>query len=456
METLLNETNQVAVIKNSIELLQTAPQILSANQTRKENAITVGKSILSVIEANGMDSATDARAEKYLANVTKAVSEMKDQRAGVTQIMDQLKKMYTEVENDLDTKKATTIPGQIQEHRNAYARQVAEEKERLRREAELKAQKAQDAVQIRTDAEIDTAAAFGDWLLQLKNKLVHAFNSITLDDFNERSEKLKSYTPAFGFRYFPHPGAGTKYHTREDIIAFYEAEYLDKQNDFRNTATAELTLLRDDLIEKLPSKKAELLEQKRLADEAEATRLKAAQEEAKRLAAIAKANAAEKERLEAEAAKAREEEAKRQAELKAEQDRLAAEQKIREEVEAARLVAEAEEAKRKAEQDAEIKRQGEQTMVMFEKEAAVADTEPAPEARQGYEIEVLHPVGYTQIFALWFENAGKDLPINKIGNTKLDQMKAWAEKEAQRKGTVIDSKFLKYNLIFKAVNRKSK
>ena len=110
----------------------------------------------------------------------------------------------------------------------------------------------------------------------------------------------------------------------------------------------------------------------------------------------------------------------------------------------------------KAQMEADIKKQGEETMVMFEQEAAMAEDTPSPEMRQGYEIEVLHPVGYTQIFALWFEKMGKDMPVDKLGNTKLEQMKAWAEKEAHKSGTRIDSKFLKYTETFKAVNRKAK
>ncbi len=37
----------------------------------------------------------------------------------------------------------------------------------------------------------------------------------------------------------------------------------------------------------------------------------------------------------------------------------------------------------------------------------------------------------------------------------MDQMKAWAEKHAQKTGTFIESKFLKYEESFKAVNRKT-
>ena len=138
------------------------------------------------------------------------------------------------------------------------------------------------------------------------------------------------------------------------------------------------------------------------------------------------------------------------------QEVAAEEKRKREAEESERLMRESEDQKRQAELDADIKKQGEQTMVMFEQEAAMADTAPAPETRQGYDIQVLHPVGYTQIFAFWFENEGKNLPVDKIGNTKLDQMKSWAEKHAQKVGAKIDSKFLKYEESFKAVNRKAK
>jgi hypothetical protein len=52
---------------------------------------------------------------------------MNESRSSVTQIMDSLKSMYTEVENVLDVKKAGTVPFKIQEHRNAFAKQQAEE-----------------------------------------------------------------------------------------------------------------------------------------------------------------------------------------------------------------------------------------------------------------------------------------------------------------------------------------
>jgi len=456
MSEVATNNNQVAVIENSIEVLKTGPQILANNQQRQQKALAVGRNILAAIQEKGMDAELDEKAKVYLIKVNDAVKEMKEQRAAVTQIMDELKKMYTVVENELDAKKPGTIPAQVQAARDAYAKQLAEEAERKRREAEREAAKKVEAVNIKTEMTTKYLGQYNEHLLKKKQGLVSAFNAITLDNYEEKAKALKELSFSFQFQHEGLYAVNVKYHTTEELKAISDAVILENREEIEANFHAEMNLLKDELIEKLPSKLEELREQRRLEIEAAEAKRKAEEEEAKRRAEIEKANEAERKRLEQEAAAARAAEEKRQAELKAEQERLAAERKKREEEEAARLAQEAAEAQRKAEEQAMIKKQGEETMVLFEKEAAIAETVQAPEARQGYEITVLHPVGYTQIFALWFEKVGKDLPVDKLGNTKLDQMKTWAEKEAHKSGTKIDSKFLQYKETFKAVNRKSK
>jgi hypothetical protein len=455
MET--TQTNQVAVIENSIEVLKTGPQILATNQQRAEKALAVGRNILSTIQETGMTPELDERAKNYLVNINKAGKEMKEERAAVTQIMDELKKMYTVVENDLDIKKAGTVPALIQEQRDAYARQIAEEAEARRRAAEIEAAKKNEAIEIASHAEKMLNEQFNEWLLGKKMAMTKFFNGLTLETFDEGEQRLTQAKIVVNWEPCQvHHLAFVRYHLAGETHAIEMAKYNELLPDFQNSAIAELTIHRDDIIEKLPSKKAELLEAKRLADEAYQAELKARQAEKERLEAIAKANEAEKKKLEAAAEQARKKEADEAAQRKAQQDAAEKEKADRESAESARLAEEAAEAKRKADMDADIKKQGEQTMVMFEKEAAVAESVDAPETKQGYEITVLHPVGFTQIFALWFEKVGKDLPVDKIGNTKLDQMKAWAEKEAHKAGMKIDSKFLQYNETYKAVNRKAK
>lgn len=453
----IEQNNQLEIIQNSIEILKTGPEILQANQIKKTKAIEVGNNILTAIEETGMNQELDERAMKYLTNVNTANTSMKESRAGVTQIMDRLKKMYTEVENELDPKKENTVPARIQVERDKYARQVAIAKEEKRRAAELVAAKSKEAIELKTAVEVQFSNFYNDFLLNKKQLLQHNFNAISLIDFDDKAAKLKDFKPVLNVELLNtfQVKIYSSIHSAGELTAFKTEVTEEKTAEYKNNYAAELSLLVDDLIEKLPSKKAELTEQKNLADEAAAEVKRQRIEKEKSDAAIALANAAQKKKLEATAEATRRENEKINAALNAQQEKAAAEKKEREDAEAARITFENEEAKRKADQEAEIKMQGEKTMVMFEQEAAIAEQEAGPEVRQGYDIIVLHPVGYTQIFALWFEQEGKNLGIDKIGNTKLDQMKAWCEKKALKDGTKIESKFLQYDESFKAVNRKA-
>lgn len=434
--------NQIDIINNSIELLKTGPEILQANQIRKAKAIQVGEKILSDIDEVGMTEDMDVRANNYLANVSRASTEMKESRAGVTQIMDQLKRMYTEVENDLDVKKPGTVANKIQLHRNQFAKYQADERERIKREAERVAAKAKEAIDIKYQMENNLNAQFADYLKQRGDKLQAGFNAITLENYEEKKVSLTDLSFSCNF---VHEGLYTSrfnYHNQDELIVFSDAVIMENLPGLEANFMAEMNSLKDDLVEKLPSKLAELKEQKRLADEAK---------EKQRLADEAAANAKSKAQKEAAAKAIEDAKLAKEAQEKAEAD-----QREREAKETADREAKAEEDRKAAALASDIKKQGEETMVMFDQEAANAEVKAAAEVRQGYEIEVLHPVGYTQIFALWFEMEGKNLPTDKIGNTKLDQMKTWAEKQAHKTGTKIESKFLKYEESYKAVNRKAK
>lgn len=455
----MENNNQVAVIENSIELLKKAPQILQANQIRKSKAIEVGNNILVQIDSEGMNTAIDERAMKYLANVNAASKDMKEQRAGVTQIMDQLKKMYTEVENELDIKKPGTIPAQIQEHRNKYATQLAQEAAEKKRQAELVAAKQKAYIEIVASIESQFAQFYGNLLLAKKTALHNSFNQISLSDFGDKSMKLKAFNPTLNpaaFYDFKPTGYYLQHHSQDEIQAIIDDVFDASIPAYIANYIAELMMVKDELIERLPSKLNELNEQKRLADERAAEAERQRIEKEKSDAAIAAANAEQRKILEAKAEADRLENERKNAELLEQQQKAAAEQADREAATAARIKEEAEENKRKADLDIEVKKQGEQTMVMFEQEAATAELNDGPATRQGVEITVLHPVGYTQIFALWFDAEGKNLPLDKLGNTKLDQMKAWCEKKCLKDGTKIESKFLEYTDNFKAVNKKAK
>lgn len=457
-------TTDLTVIENSLDLLKTGPDILRANKARTDKALEVGRNILTAITDGGMTPELDARAMKYLANSSAALKEMKEGRAGVTQIMEELKKMFTGIENQLDAGKAGTIPLQVQEHRNAYAKKLAEEKKRKAEEAERLAAKQKETVELTYAAGTRLAKHYNDYLLLQKSKLQDGFNGITLADFEEKEKSLRAYNPIYSEKHFSSFNASlySTLHTPDELKDIVIKASAGKFTEFANNYSAEMNLLKQDLVDRLPSKRKELEAQKLQAEEAERLRQeeikRQQQAEQKRQEEIAKANKEQKEELQRKAELARKQEAERMEQLKKEaeetQRRAEEEQKQREEQAAAKLKADAEEAQKKAELEAELQKQGDQTMIMFDKEAAMAEVAAAPEARQGYDLVVLHPAGYVQIFQFWFENEGKNLAVDKIGNTKMDQMKAYCEKVAHKEGTKIESKFLRYEDSYKAVNRK--
>lgn len=436
---------QVAIINNSIEVFRSAPQVLKANQDRTKKALVVGNDILAQwntcwkIEDEDERLAAlekvDSRSLKFILNCSTALTEEKQIRSAITQMMDNFKSMFTEAENVIDKAKAGTVPNSVQAQRNAYATELKTITDRKKKEAEDKANKAKEVITIKTEAEKRLFTKYNTLLHEKKTKLLDAFNKATLETFDDVKARLIGYNPVLIKTNIMDMQLGifAQYHNLSEVEAFILQVKEEKLNEFAANYAAEMTLQRDDLIANLDSKLSELEEAKRLADQAEANRIKLEQEKN------------EKKRKELE---------KQQEALRLQQQEQAAEQKRREEEEEQRLQTTTAAAQQEAEQNIEIKAQGEATMVMFEKEADIASAQPEIKTKDSFEITVLHPVGYTQLFSLWFEQEGKNLPVDKIGNTKLDQMKSWCEKAANKDGTKIESKFLKYEVITKAVSRK--
>lgn len=458
--SVLQQDEQSIIIAKSLEIFKDAPLVLQNNQIRKDKAIAVGQNILNVIQNEGMSEELDNRCQTYLANINTAAKEFKENRTGITQIMDNIKKMYTSVENEIDIKNPDTVPGMIQAHRNEYVKKVAEEKERKRQELERERRKKEEAIEIRSLLNSFITNSLITFISNKKQKMTAAFNAITLEDYDIKASALKGMPTAANMEEmkskvnnlynFPF-----HYLTREEVDAI-GAECKDNYDwaGFAAKYQDEILAYKTELADKLPSKLNELQEQKRLKEEAEAAAAKAKKEAEERQAAMEKANAEEKKRLEEEARLAKIEEDKRLAELKSQQEKAEKEKAEREAAEQQKIEAEAAEAAKRAREEEEIKKQGEVTMNMFEQEAQLAVLTETPEVREGYTIKVSHPVGYTQIFAFWFEKEGKNLPMEKIEKTSIAQMKAWAEKIAHKTDEKLNSQFISYEPSYKAVNRK--
>lgn len=401
----------VNIINNSLDVIKNGGDILSANQIRKDKALTVGENILQQIADSGMTADVDTRANNFLANCRKAKEEMNESRKPVTQILDAIKTEFTSVENSLDVTKVGTIPYQLQQHRNEHVKKVKAEEYKKRKDAEDLANRNKEKVQLKALLETQLSDYLNDCLLAKKTSINNAFNNITLETYEAKSKGLQNMLIEFPIGLLAEfkPSIRAVFLTAEDarlitdeVYGAYRAN--EKTSEFALKFISEITALKNSLVDRLPSKKSEL-------------------------DTMAKANADQKAQLEKEAA----------------ERKAAEEKKMREDAEA---------SKSAAAQSIELNKVAEETQVMFDKEAALVTDAPAPDARSGYNIEVKHAIGYTQIFQLWFEKEGKNLPIDKMGNTKLDQMKAWCEKLVHKTNEKIESAHLEYSEVLKAVNKK--
>lgn len=451
--------NEVSIYNNALETFRNGGEILAAHQGITSKALTAGSSIIAKIDGNGgkLDADLDSLCNDYLVKVSKRKKELEEARKPITQMMDTVKKFFTAEEAKLDATSVTTVPYQIQQHRNRYAKEQAEVEKQRAAEAAKKAAKDREKVQIAATCETQLNTYFNDCLLKHKQQMQNGFNAITLENFEEKVSKLNALSCIYKQEHYAAFSASIipVYHTQDELAEIVSDISSDKFPAFATRFTQEVEELKQQLTDRLPSKKAELeaiaaAEKARVEEEVRAQKAERLRQEE-----IAKAEGEKKKQLEEKARQDREAEQKRLAEQEAERKRLEEERVERERQEHARITAEAEEARLKAQQEVELRKAAGDTMVMFDQEAALAEGVAAPEVRQGFDINVQHAAGYVQIFQFWFENEGKKLPLDKMGNTKLDQMKAWCEKHAHKTGEVIDSKFLNYEPTYKAVNRKA-
>lgn len=454
----MESTMELTVIDKSIEEFKKGSAILLANKTRAEKALKVGSNILVqwneayvIEEASARKealAAVDKRSNDFLANCGKAKTEMEESRKAITQLMDLIKKQFTEQENSIDPKKAE-IGMRIQDNRNKYAKDQLEEQDRIRKDAERKAAIGKEEAEIRAYIKNQISQKLIDYLAKKKEAVTNAFNAITLDTIEEKSVSLAGMATGF-----PTAKLGeivTYTDARYSLIDFtrYNTIKTDEHtnfdfNSFYAEYSRQLQELKQSLIDRLESKREELLENKRRADEQE--KLRKAEEDRK--AEMAKANEAEMLRLQQEQKKADEEKQR----LAEEQKKADDEKRQREQDEAIRQKKENEEAQHKAAEAAELEKAAGTAMALFGEAATVVNE--APEARTGLEIIVKNPAGWVEIFTYWFQKQGIKLSVDEIGGKKLESMKTFCEKEANKSGEKIDSKNLEYKQAVKAVNRK--
>lgn len=298
-------TDLTIVRKENVQLIaQSAPKVFQDNTLSCRKCNDFGKQLLAKIKEHGMSDELDMQCANYINKARNTVKKMNTNRSAITKLFDQIRSEFTGMENSIDPAKADSIPYQIQAARNAYAAKKRAEEERKRREEMLRQQREQALNRYKADVEDDYKRSFNTYTANAINRLTAINTSVTLDNYEAQCEAVKKFSTVL-----PQEWA-----TKTPCNVRIPAELADMQDKLREVRTAILNKLmqqfteqyqfevgdyRDNILDTLPSKKAELERMQ-----------KANEEEKARIAAELKAReAAEAKRVEEERKRKEEEEA---------------------------------------------------------------------------------------------------------------------------------------------------
>lgn len=442
----IQQTAEVAVIKNALPTLTNLPQILTLAQTSALNGVNAANQLLLQCDAEENPSAeTDQRAAEMILKINKTVEKMEERRKPGTQMMAEIAKLFTVEENKL---KAPLEKLRI--FRNRRATWVVNENKRLEEEARQLALKNTEKANVTAYYLRVIAGCLNKKLADRKMELTANFDSLTLADYEVRAEKLRSLMNSFPSHklnvilvYNP---ASINYLTAEERTQIHDKIIAEYDFDgFYAVYNDELDELKRSLVDRLPSKLTELQESKRIADEQERQR-----QENERLKQQQAQEQDEKRRQQLE--QQRKDNQRRQQELKQEQQEQERQRQERERLEQQRLQQESQQRQKESEVQVDVQQAGMVGGTLFDAINIAGQKEAEGETRKSWEITVVHMAGWAELFQFWYLAKAASTPLDKFGAMKLDQIKAYAESVGDTEK--IKSPYLKYEEKIVAINRK--
>lgn len=387
--------SQIAIIKqeNIQTIVSAAPQSYQDNQISRERCITAGQTILAAIQQGGMTDDLDQKAAEFIEKARKTVNKMNERRSSVTRLFDSIKSEFTKMENDINPNKADTIPYKLQQLRNQYAaKKRAEEEERRRREAERQ-QAEQARAKMKQDIEDDFKAQFYARLNQANNGLTAIDNCVTLENYDVSVKAIRDVQTTLPVDFFENLHTTMRIPVGVTIEEIQNAEKETKERlmeFFTGTYEYQIQVARDYILDRLPSKKANL-ERIAQASAEEAARLKAEMEARQR----------------------------REAELQETERRRKEEEE---------------------QQKAELARQQVEIGGLFNSQAAVQDYQPKTKVSK--KIEVLNPEGIMPILIMWWNKEGSKMSVEEL--TKIFKKQITFCEKLAKEGTLIQDESVCY------------
>jgi len=383
-----------------VTIIDQAPAILNENINSHDKAVQAGEKYISLVQQSGMNDELDKLLAAYLDKVRTTHKTMNERRKPFTQIVSEVARRFTSLEGDLDPAGKSNIFFKIQSLRNEFAAAKIAEQQKREREAREKLEKEKEKISIQSFAESSLRQAVASYTASFKAKMNDIFESLTLENVDHGAEQfagIEQINPVL----LPMPQTPMYLYTKPEEVTSILVEVRNSEMllaELKDQYKKEVVALRAELIDKLPSKKAELQ-------------------------AIAKAGEAEKARLQLEADKR-----KKEAEIK--------------------LAQETEAKAKQAIEDALAKEQAAQLDATVNVQAELF--QEAPKVKEGCEIIIKNQAAWQLIFSFWWEREGKTLPVEKIEKKTMLQMKAFCEAFYIKTGEEITSTLIEYKITYKA------
>ena len=409
-----NVTRQIATLKSDTE------NAVQANKKSYEACVQAGQSLLNDIEASGMNDALDEQAAEYVKRAKLTEKSMTENRKGITQVFDIVRKGFTMMENLISIKNTDSVVYKIQEKRNEYAAYKLEQKRKAEQER-LRQERIKEAkIKLKTD----TIDVLNNLLTESSSSAINSLNDtftlLTLDNKDEVKKRITEFSDVLdlGHLFVANKPSYSSEVDENDAKDIMNGAYKEVSASLLASYKQTVNTTRDELLMKFDSKIAELLE------------IKKAEEERKRKEEEARKAEEERKRKEAEAAAA-------EAERKAKEEAIRKADEAAKEEQQRKLAAEHE--KRDAENAAQH--------ATAQAQSLFAQTSVGETGKQKIKVTkrlvVTDKNAWLDIIQQWWTVEGSKMAPDKLAS-RLEFMRKACEKHANSEEEYIVSPYIKY------------
>lgn len=255
--------NDLALVtaENVSAIASNAPQALRENKTSHDRCLEFGQKLLDKVRAEGMSDDLDKEVALFIERAKKTVKKMNDSRSPITKLFDEVRNVFTSMENEVNVSKSGTVPYLLQEERNRYAaKKAAEEAER--RAAEERRQLAEQAkTKYRSDLIEDYKRQFNIYVNHALNSLTTLNSSLNLQNWDAVTQQIKDVNLVLDSAWIQGVVPAvvvSPYLPREDAQSIKSSVISELVPKFTEQYRWEVEELRDTLVSHFASKQREL------------------------------------------------------------------------------------------------------------------------------------------------------------------------------------------------------